>query len=105
MKKPKNLRNKFSFSVTISFQPNFLRRSSTCWLVIPCLMSASSHSSGTVKFWGPAVSFFQNCEIVSTMVLMAVQGGQMLTCQDFLGLPPSSSSLPPSACSAALGSL
>lgn len=47
MKKPRNLRNKFSFSVTISFQPIRFLRVSTSWLLIPCLMSAFSHSSGT----------------------------------------------------------
>lgn len=39
--------NRFSFSVVISFQPKRLRRDSTSLLEIPCLMSASSHSSGT----------------------------------------------------------
>ena len=47
MKNIKNLMNRFSFSVMISFQPNRFRRDSTSLLPMPCLMSASSHSSGT----------------------------------------------------------
>lgn len=47
MKNIKNLMNKLSFSELISFQPIRLRRVSTSLLEIPCLMSASSHSSGT----------------------------------------------------------
>lgn len=56
--------NKFSLSVVISFQPNFLRRDSTSEEVIPWRMSAVSHSSGTVvscPSTAAASPFFQNC--------------------------------------------
>lgn len=39
--------NRFSFSVVISLKPKRLRRASTVLLSRPCLMSASSQSSGT----------------------------------------------------------
>ncbi|KAH0358330.1 hypothetical protein KCU83_g558, partial [Aureobasidium melanogenum] len=73
---------RFSLSEEISLKPNFLRRVSTSWFEIPCLMSASSQSSGTAisSPEPPAVlPFFQNCH-------------------DFLGLPPAA---PSSASSAA----
>lgn len=45
--------NKFSFSDASSFHPNRFRRCSTSLSEIPCLMSVSSQSSGTV----PSSSF------------------------------------------------
>lgn len=63
VKKDKNFKNMFSFSVVISFQPKRLRRVSTSWAEIPCLMSALSHSSGTTPALSspsPFLLLFQN---------------------------------------------
>ena len=56
MKNIRNLMNKLSFSLEISFQPKRFRRFSTSLLLMPCLMSALSHSSGTV----PSSSLFSS---------------------------------------------
>lgn len=83
MKKPRNLRNMFSFSVLISFHPNFRRRDSTSLLLTPCLMSVSSHSSGTVNSssLGPEL-LAQNCRRPRQLLIVApceVCGGRRPT--------------------------